>query len=253
MQVGAAMVALSVLFLIWDLGRPRYFLRAIRRPARSWLSRGSWILISFVVLAVVTVASGTPRLLAALSLAAALAVAAYTGLLMGTMLSRPLWNSPVLPVLYMISALSTGIAVSVVAGVVFGSGHFAASGIGMQTSQALRAVHIGILIAEIVVLYFYLQVAYGRTRTSVDLLVRGAVAGPFWLGVVGVGLVLPLALLSAEVDIRSASALAMMDLLAEVAVLIGGFLLRRVILAAGVRSPVYLGSGTVPFVIRQTV
>lgn len=253
MQVGAAVVVLSVLFLVWDLGRPIYFLRAIRRPLRSWLSRGSWILIGFVALAAATLLSGAPAPLTAISLISALAVAAYTGLLMGTMLARPLWNSPALPVLYVISAVSTGIGLAVLAGIALGSGHAAATGMGMQTGQALRAIHIAILVSELVVLYLYLQIASARARASVDLLLRGPVAVAFWAGVIGVGLVVPLALISAETATPSTAARAALEISAECGVLIGGYLLRRVILAAGVRSPVYLGAGSVPFVIRQKV
>ena len=42
-------------------------------------------------------------------------VAVYTGILLGAMPSRPLWNSPILALLFLVSALSTGIAVIILA------------------------------------------------------------------------------------------------------------------------------------------
>ncbi len=247
MEVGAAAVAVSVLFLIGDLGRPRYFLRALLRPGRSWLARGSWILIAFCALAAATLLARTPQGLTAVSLALAVAVATYTGLLLGTMLARPLWNTPALPVLFLVSALSTGMALCLLFGMAFGMAPGVLGAAVASTGAVLRAPHIGLLALEMLVLYFYLSIAHGRSRDSVELLVRGRLALGFWGGVVGIGLVLPLALLAAEGGGESLIAL---EIVAECAVLVGGYLLRRLILAAGIRNPVHLG---VPFVIRREV
>lgn len=246
MNVGAALVVLSILFLVWDLERPAGFLRVLRRTRRSWLSRGAWILLVFGALAGTNVLLGAPAVLTAVSLAAAVAVATYTGVLIGTIMARPIWNTPILPVLFLASALSTGIALVGVCERLVPAG--AALGRDLSTLGAsLRTGHLLLLAGELLLLYFYLSIVASRTPDGVALLLRGPLAGPFWCGVVLVGLVLPLGLEALVAPVGHAP---LAGTLAALAVLAGGFCLRWVILAAGVRARVYLG---VPFVIRPEV
>jgi formate-dependent nitrite reductase membrane component NrfD len=246
-------VVLSILFLVWDLERPAGFLRVLRRTRRSWLSRGAWILLVFGALAGTNVLLGAPAVLTAVSLAAAVAVAAYTGVLIGTIMARPIWNTPILPVLFLASALSTGIAlVGVCETLVPASAAHSRDLATLSRDLAalgasLRTGHLLLLAGELLLLYFYLSIVASRTPDGVALLLRGPLAGPFWVGVVLVGLVLPLGLEALVAPVGHAP---LAGTLGALAVLAGGFCLRWVILAAGVRARVYLG---VPFVIRPDV
>lgn len=246
MAVGTATVLASVPLLVWDLGRPERFLRVLLKVRRSWLSRGAWILLLFGALAVTTLVLGVPRWLAGLSLAAAVAVALYTGLLMGSMVARPLWNSPILPVLFLVSAFSTGLALVRLVSIAASNG---SAGASLPAPSLLPSVEVGLLATETLVLYFYLAIAYLRIRTPVESLLYGHLAPTFWLGVVGIGLIIPLVLQIGRVHLAG-SAAARVELLADACLLAGGFLLRYVLLRAGVRGPAYLGA---PFVIRPEV
>ncbi len=239
MILGAVVVILSVPFLILDLERPLGFFRVLWRAKSSWLSRGAYILMAFSGLAVLNVLLGAPQWLTGLSLAAAVAVATYTGLLIGTMLARPIWNTPILPVLFLVSALSTGLAAIGLVGMLSGQQEVHA------LAAALRIPHMLLLIGELLVLYFYLTIVNSRTPDAVSLLLRGALSRTFWWGVVLVGLVLPIVL-----DLLAPAAGAALEAVSAVCVLVGGYLLRRAVLAAGTRAKVYLGAS---FVIRPEV
>lgn len=248
MWLGAIVVVGSALFLLWDLDRPERFIKVLFKVKRSWLARGAWILIIFGAIALVTLLAGAPPALAALSFVAALCVAVYTGLLIGTMLARPLWNSPVLPVLFLVSALSTGLALMVLGGLIFFGSNAALAKDLTRVASSLRTTHMWLLVAEALILYFYLNIAYGRSREPVLMLVKDRLSSGFWGGVVLIGLVLPFIL---EYLAGGAGANALgLELAAHVGVLIGGYMLRRLILAAGTRSVVQLGG---PFIIRPEV
>ncbi len=254
MGLGLLLVAGSIPFLIWDLERPRMFLRVLTRVRRSWVARGAWILIAFTALGLLTLGLGTkPGTLSAqpsglaefmllVSLAAGVLVAVYTGLLIGTMFSRPLWNSPAIPALFLLSALSTGAAAVILAGYLLG-GLIPKYEIE-SFAERLRPYHILLLSGELLMIYFHLNISYGRARSSVESLVSGPLTGLFWGLVVAVGLAVPIIL---EVYRLNGGGLGF-ELLGHASVLAGGFGLRRMLLLAGTRAQIE-NLGT-PFVVR---
>lgn len=240
MTLGVIAVLLAVPFLIWDLERPHMFWRVLVKVKKSWVSRGAWILMIFGAWAVLTLALGVWfgvlgvvgwSIMAWVGVAGGICVAAYTGLLIGTLLARPLWNTSVLPALFMVSALSTGIAATVFAGYVF------AGGLGGDIAAYAHwtgPLHLALLVFEGFLIYFHLNICYGRVKSGVLNLIKGTLARPFWLLVVGAGVVLPILL---EVAAMGGAGMAA-ELLAHAGVLIGGFTLRRVVLAAGTRAEI---------------
>lgn len=51
--LGIPLVVVGILFLMWDLGQPAKFTKALNKPGTSWIARGSWILAIFLILSVV--------------------------------------------------------------------------------------------------------------------------------------------------------------------------------------------------------
>jgi Polysulphide reductase, NrfD len=96
-------IAITTLLLIADLDRPDRFYYILLKPNwRSWLVRGTWILIVYGILAVIWLAFGlfagwVPRAVLALSAVAGAATACYSAFLFGQAKGRDLWQSP-LPV-----------------------------------------------------------------------------------------------------------------------------------------------------------
>ena len=236
--LGPLLVGPATLFLIGDLGRPAGFLRAGRRPGTSWISRGVVILSAFLVTSALHAACAllggpaTARLaLATAGGGLAMLTMVYTGLLLGAIRPIPFWKTPVLPVLFTVSSLSTGVmAVDLVATL--------ARLAEPPALAALRQADLALLALEAGVIALYLALGHATVaaRAATALVTRGALAKRFWGGVVGAGLVAPFAIQLLEVS-GVLPAGAAWTALSSGAGLAGGFLLRRIVIAGGVKSP----------------
>lgn len=261
-RAGAALagpaVAVGTALLVLDLGIGR------REPWRivylytNWQSPmtwGTWILTAFIPVALLHALAVTRALAprweryvapvrrvcvrarVALQVGAgalALATAIYTGVLLSVPPSFPLLNSLLLPVLFLASALSTGLS----AAVVVGFGWARRCGVTLELHRWGR-IHVGLLVVELAVLLAWLGVgsASPAGSASVQLLVSGALAPAFWLGVVLAGLVGPVLAFVIETAPRGHSCA--LALSGEVGVLAGGLALRYLVLLAAV--PVLVG------------
>ena len=87
-----------------------------------------------------------------------------------------------------------------------------------------------------VALYLALAHATVAARAATALVTRGALAGRFWGGVVAAGLAAPFVVQLAEVS-GALPAWAAWTALSSGAGLAGGFLLRQIVIAGGVKSP----------------
>jgi formate-dependent nitrite reductase membrane component NrfD len=254
LPLGPLLVGPATLFLIWDLGRPSGFLRAARRPGSSWISRGVAILSGFLIVSTAHVALTVWPLpvldargrLACVVVGGLLAVLTmlYTGLLLGAVRPIPFWSTPILPLLFLVSSLSTGLmAVDLLLGLSLAD----ASGPGVLAS--LRTADLVLLALESVVIALYLALAHATVaaRASVAQLTTGALAPRFWAGVALAGLAVPFALQLVEV-IAASGAPAGLAVLSSGLGLLGGLMLRHVVIAAAVKTP--LGAAGILFPAR---
>ncbi|GAB4262478.1 MAG: polysulfide reductase NrfD [Thermoleophilia bacterium] len=241
---GPVAAAVGALFLIVDLGRKARFFRAGRNVATSWMARGFFILSAFLVVGalVLAIAALVPtwperhpalwRALLAAGTAAALGTAVYTGVLLRSMKYVPVWGGPLLPVLFLASALSTGSMAVVLAALPYG---LLAGGDGgvPEIVHLLTAWERVFILVEGGVLGAHLLLAARREaegRAAVHMLVRGKLRLLFWLGIVGLGLVFPSILEALYESLPGAPALLAA---AGGILLVGGFLLRLGVLASG--------------------
>jgi polysulfide reductase chain C len=238
LPLGPLLVGPATLFLIWDLGRPSGFLRAGRRPAVSWISRGVVILSAFLLVSALhagqrlsgggAASAGAPSALAVAGALLAVLTMMYTGLLLGAVRSIPLWSTPILPVLFTVASLSTGVmAVDLV---------LTLGGTGAEALAALRSADLALLAIEAVVIGLYLTGARTTVaaRTSVELLTTGEMAPRFWGGVVAAGIAVPFVIQLVEVPGAPGAGLAVIS---SAAGLGGALMLRHLVIAAGVKSP----------------
>lgn len=247
--LGPLLVAPATLFLVWDLGRPAGFLRAARRPATSWISRGVLILSAFLALTVMHAALTVWPLDAlgaagqvAFSLAGGLLTLLtiiYTGLLLGAVRPIPFWSTPVLPILFLVSSLSTGIMATDLGLTVVGH----PSSVSLLT--VLRSADLVLLGLEAIVIAVYLSVGHATAaaRASTALLTTGAFATRFWLGVVLAGVALPFLIQAAEMMWPGPAAIAVGS---SVLGLLGALMLRHVVIAGGVKAPLNAAGFLVP-------
>lgn len=154
--------------------------------------------------------------------------------------SRPFWNSPILALLFLISALSTGLGGILILRVLFA--HRGPSSPAVDTSGYLlassEAMIIGFELAIVFLFIIYAQLAVGDVRDAVAVILPGGnLATTFWLGFV-VGLILP-ALLELRYVVPTLvyhhdySVPRRIEFVAAALVLFGGLLLRYVVVVSG--------------------
>ncbi len=236
--------------LVLDLGQPFYFwklLVAFEPRSPMWL--GTWLLTLFSIVSLAYACLLAPpmlqvfspddvarwrRRLALAGLPLAVGVGIYTGVLLGVLVSRPLWNTPLLAQLFLISALSSAAALLLA---LFGR---------RATDEERRVLFVSdvaLILLEIAAIGWMLVAAGTSTASAgaaVALLTRGFYGWVFWIGVVGIGLVLPLAFEVAELlasdQLSRRPWLSRTAAITPLLVLTGGFTLRWVIVFAGQAS-----------------
>lgn len=121
----------------------------------------------------------------------ALIVGAYTGFLLSAVGSFPLWNTPVLPLLFLTSGISAGIAANILIGLLFFK-----SSINKESIKYLLVMDLRVIMTElplILVLFIGMMYTGGEALVAAKAaLTTGIWAKVFWFGVIGVGLILPL-------------------------------------------------------------
>jgi formate-dependent nitrite reductase membrane component NrfD len=174
----------------------------------------------------------------------------YTGILLNTMVARPLWNSAILGPLFLVSGLSAGVATMHIAatllqgrpapqGLVGGAFSALLQPMGPQhpdkdTAHALVRVDQIFLVAELVfiaILLINLNTMSASHAVAAALITTGPYALAFWGGVVGVGVALPLVWQALELAHKVRHTVA-----PAVLVLAGGFTLRWIMVNAGQMS-----------------
>lgn len=181
-----------------------------------------------------------------------IAVGIYTGILLNTMVARPLWNTAVLPLLFLFSGLSAAAAAVHLATVVF-PGRPAPRGLiggalaamtqplGPQmpekrTVDSVIRADVAFLITELVLIALLLLSLATSTLSHIEaikLLFSGTYGLVFWVGVIAVGLVVPIVLQMLELSHRIPH-----TVVPALLVLAGGYALRWVMVNAGQASEI---------------
>ena len=196
-------VLISMLFmgltgglLIWDLDQPKRFLNVLLRPQwRSWLVRGAYIITAYMaVLTAYALMVLTER---GLVLESAVQItlfllgamtAIYTAFLFAQAKGRDFWQSPMLPLHMLNHAFIAGAAVLAIL----------AAGGSESWQGFLRLTLVITLIVHLVSTGFELWTTH-PTETAkrvAESILRGRYRDLFWWGVIVVGTLVPLALLT---------------------------------------------------------
>ena len=260
---------LGCAFLIFELGSfdaGHWFkwINLYKTINLSPMSIGTWLLTGFIgvsVLYAYTFLPKTPGLgdmrdslrtmLAWVSVPLGIATAVYTGVLLGAMPAKPFWNSPILAMLFLISSLSTGVAVILLFRALFPGKEKDKPAGAMTTdyfkrrdqsayiltSSDLLLIGFELLVIGLFIMYAHLTVGAVKESVAV-ILFGGSLATYFWFGVVFIGLVapalielyyvIPRLLNHQEFDVPVS-----VEIIVPIAVLVGGFLLRYVVVVAG--------------------
>lgn len=146
-------------------------------------------------------------------------VGMYTGILLSSLGARPLWNSSVLWMLFLTSGLS-GAAAFV---------HLIAKNV--YERELLAKADNGFLVIELFVIAMMIIGLLTSSKVhihAVQLILSGPFAATFWVFVIGIGIVIPLIiqLLAVNHKIKHTP-------IAPIMVIVGGLILRFIIVSAG--------------------
>ncbi len=195
--VSGPIVAIGALLLVGDLGQGLKKPWLIINMFLNFSSVMTWgiyivsafILVAFIKAYLVWKKKTISNALSYVGAILAFSTAAYTGLLLAVLQGVPFWNSYVMPILFVVSALSTGLSLTALLA------HF------FEKHQAhqirVSQVHLWLLSAELVVLAAFFGLIYSGSqgtvaKISANLLLTGSLSLPFWLLLIIVGLVGPL-------------------------------------------------------------
>jgi formate-dependent nitrite reductase membrane component NrfD len=218
------------------LGRPLRFYRIFLKPQKSWISRGLIFVVAFLILGIIHMvlsygAGSALGLLIVTDIFAFLTVI-YGGFAMNYVNGIPLWNTALLPVLYVVAGFWGGAEVAM--GIVLKTGALAATGPGVEGLIRI------LLIAFIIIVAVYLiSVRYGSGAGAVSVreIVRGKWSPLFWVAVVVLGVGVPAGVVINSVVVGLTATSASLLYLSIVLELIGDLSLRYLILKNGFYNP----------------
>jgi formate-dependent nitrite reductase membrane component NrfD len=220
------------------LGRWDRFLGILRRPHKSWISRGMWAIGVFGVAAIVTLSyPRTPAgtLATGLSVLAVCVILLYEGFVYSASRAIPFWRTRLLPALYIAYGLRGGAALLLVAAALGGDGFDVAT---------VEAVKLWVVVSTAVLVLLYLVAgsrAGGAARESVSQLVAGRISPSFYGGTLLAGILLPIGLTLG----RDALGVPELFLLGAIGIasLVGDFYVKYCIVKAGVYVPLVGSAG----------
>ena len=146
----------------------------------------------------------------------------YTGVLLSSLGARPLWNTSILWLLFLMSGLS-GAAAFI---------HLIAK--NKDERELLAKADNGFLVIELFVIGLMIIGLVTSSQVAIDaaaLILTGPFAAVFWVFVIGLGIVIPLIIQFLAVNHKIHH-----TAVAPIMVIIGGLILRFVIVAAGQHS-----------------
>lgn len=236
-------VAIGLVLLMIDaeagLHNPIRFFYLLTNPGSVMM----WGVVFLSVFMVVSLAAAVldilkrsiPVWLDIVGVIAAVCVAAYTGALLGVCQTYPLWNNALLPVLFLVSAMSAGAASVLLVAVIRHADEFNRVGVLKKFHFCLPIIETALIAS----LCFVTAQTNPAGAASIAGLVSGDWAILFWVGLIGVGLILPTALetwllfFSAK-EFEESRKAHWISFVSDVGVLAGGFLLRYLIVMAAV-------------------
>ena len=245
-------IAIGLFFLVFELGQPPVFyfvyttatsiikwgavLLTIAAFASLFWLLGNWSPETPVLgfLSVFNFLDGLEAVWLAAAGLSGFGIMVYTGVMLSTLKAHSFWATPALPILFTTSAMSTACAAIMLSlcgwpGVVADSGLLAAH----EVHELVHVLDIILVFAEITILFIMILSFKGagnltQQRVATKWL-KGQYAGWFWIGMVCIGLIIPL--------ICNISGNALAGTVACILVLCGGCLLRFLCVWSDDRQP----------------
>lgn len=231
------LLALSMMFLFWDLGVPERVLYIFLHPHATVLTFGSVSLLAELAVGVLLTLGSAfhvralqGRVRKALNLICCLtsiATMAYTGAFLMSNIGIAFWSTWAIVPLFVSSSLSCGTALMLLAGYFSSEKRFS-----FKTRRLFQELHLAFIAAEAVSLLLFLQAAFANpmAANACKMLLSPDILPVAVVGVVGFSLMIPAVCEGFELLRRKGSAAPAADAFC----LCGGFLLRFCIIVCGV-------------------
>jgi polysulfide reductase chain C len=169
------------------------------------------------------------RVVCSAGIVLALGTALYTGILLAVVKAIPFWNTPVLPVLFLVSAISTGM------GLTFDLTSTIAVPEIHRRYDAMPLVHMFFIGLEVVLLALLMVLALnrgGEAAESAKLILIGSRSVIFWVVVIGFGMFYPFAV-HVYAHIRHSHGY-VSGILAGTGIVVAGLFVRYLIVASAI-------------------
>jgi len=259
--VSGPLIAIGTVLLILDLGA------GMREPLRilnmftnfqSVMTWGIWILSLFIpiaflygILEVMHVYPGVliwlrerlrlrflpeelpyrriKRVVCSVGIVLAIGTAIYTGVLLSVVSAVPLWATPILPALFLVSAVSTGMGLCIDLAATLAVPDL------QRRYKSLPLIHMVTIGLEVALLALLLVTALnqgGEAAESAKLILTGSGSVAFWVLVVGFGMVYPFMVHVYALARHSHGYIS--GILSGVGIVIAGLFVRYIIVAAAI-------------------
>lgn len=249
--LGIVCLALGCLLLIFELGQPKLFVRAF--ITKTAIIKWGAVLLTIAMIAALIwwvifywphewnlfwyEWTGIGVGAAAVAMVASMGLMVYTGVLLSSMKARPFWNTPAVPILFTVSALSTGCALlSLWLGgsplefwmfAPYREGFEIVAVIGFSPMEyvyeMLHLIDTILVVAEIIILLLFVVMQYSSNELGAKKVaarwIKGETKVVFWGGMIVLGLLVPL-------GCYLAGGAVIAGIVAPVLALCGGLLLR---------------------------
>ena len=236
--VGFVVACLAALCLLADLGRPERFVLLFLRPsATSVIAFGTFVLAGMIAVSgFLAIANNfyAPRVSARMKAAAeiicailAVAVMTYTGVYLQSTKAVAFWDTLLVPILFVLSAVSSGVAIVVILAAFMRDSWRIDFGL-----IRLHGIHIVVLVLEAFALAAFAYVSAtgrGEAPSSLALLFAGDLRVWFVGGVCNASIIVPLGSEITCALLRRTRTFPLPDALC----LFGGYALRYCLVAAG--------------------
>jgi len=217
------------------LGKPMRFWRLALNPRTSWLSRGFIFLGLFIVLGAIQLAlsywlPGTAleflfKVIAGLMV---FLVVINSGFVMNYVNAIPLWNSAILPLLFLSCGVLDGFAFILTIGLFGGSVDMVAAEAGSRSLLLISGF--------IIIIYLWGATYMGPTgKRSVVEIIKGQIAPILWIGVILCGIIIPISISIFSYFVGEASVPLLIT--AVICEMVGAFSLKYTILRNALYTP----------------
>lgn len=212
-------ISIGMVFLVGDLERPLYFWKIlINYNMLSVMSIGVIAISVYIPLAMVMccyvfekeiltfcpnslkgyfivvmkILKAMRPLIEFVTILAAIILLAYTGFLISVLVRFPILNTAILPALFVVSGLSAGTAAaSMVASLLFKEDTHSSD---LKTLHTIEWPIMATEMMFIIMLFVSLLVGNEFQQTTLSAFTNGAFSSLFWVGVIGIGFMVPLLL-----------------------------------------------------------